>query len=118
MTNRKSIFELVTFDFSRMGKSSHIHTLTSNLQIVFPSPSNAKKREDKHNTVTQEPLGDLVLCPMRFAAGFVRRIWSYKGTDSSTRISTYISNGIIEHAASTWVIDALCKMVGAIGEPT
>jgi hypothetical protein len=43
-----------------------------------------QKQEDKHDTITQESSGDLVLCPMRFAAGLVRRIWSYKGTDSNT----------------------------------
>jgi hypothetical protein len=56
------------------------------------------------------------LCPVRFAAGLVRPIWSYKGTNSSTRISTYISNGIIEHVTSRWVINALRDVVEAIGE--
>ncbi len=46
-----------------------------------------QKREDKHDTITQESSGNLVLCPVRFAAGLVRRIWSYKGTDSNTRVS-------------------------------
>jgi hypothetical protein len=75
-----------------------------------------QKREDKHDTVTQESLGDSVLCPMRFAAGLVRRIWSYKEMDSSTQISTCMSNGIIKHVTSMRVIDALRNVVGAIGE--
>jgi hypothetical protein len=53
---------------------------------------------------------------MRFAAGLVRRIWSYKGTDSNTRVSAYISNGVVKHVASAQVIIALQDVVGAIGE--
>jgi hypothetical protein len=75
-----------------------------------------QKQEDKHDTITQESSGDLVLCPVRFAAGLVRHIWSYKGTDSNTRVSTYISNGVVEHVASSQVINALRDVVGAIGE--
>ncbi len=77
---------------------------------------NCQKREDKHNTVTQESSRDSVLCPVRFVAGLVRRIWSYKRTDSSTWISTYISNTIIEHVQSMQVINALHNVVGAIGK--
>jgi hypothetical protein len=51
-----------------------------------------QKQKDKHNTIAQESSGDLVLCPMRFAAGLVRRIWSYKETDINTRVSAYISS--------------------------
>jgi hypothetical protein len=58
-----------------------------------------QKQEDKHNTITQESSGDLVLCPVRFAAGLVRHTWSYKGTDSNTRVSTYISNGVVKYVA-------------------
>ncbi len=75
-----------------------------------------QKQEDKHNTITQESSGDLVLCPMRFAAGLVRRIWSYKETDSNTRVSAYISNGVVKHVALAQEINALQDVVGAIGE--
>ncbi len=57
-----------------------------------------------------------MLCPMRFAAGLVWRIWSYKGTDSNTRVSAYISNGVVKHVALAQVINALQDMVGAICE--
>jgi hypothetical protein len=60
----------------------HIHTdleFADCVSITFER----QKREDKHNTITQESSGDSVLCPVRFAAGLVRRIWSYKGTDST-----------------------------------
>jgi hypothetical protein len=53
---------------------------------------------------------------MRFAAGLVQRIWSYNGTDSNTRVSAYISNGVVEHVALAQVINALRDVVGAIGE--
>ncbi len=53
---------------------------------------------------------------MRFAAGLSRRVWSYKGTDSSTQISTYIHNSIIEHIKSTQIINALCNVVDIIRE--
>jgi hypothetical protein len=66
--------------------------------------------------VTQESLGDSVLCPVRFAIGLVRHIWSYKGPESSTWISTYITNRTIEHVTSMQVIIALRNVVGAIGE--
>jgi hypothetical protein len=56
-----------------------------------------QKREEKLKTVTQESLGDSVLCPVRFAAGLVQRIWSYKKMDSSTQVSAYVRNGIVEH---------------------
>jgi hypothetical protein len=75
-----------------------------------------QKQEDKHNMITQESSGDLVLCPVRFAAGLVRRIWSYKGTDSNTQVSACISNGVVKHVASAQVINALQNVVGAIGE--
>jgi hypothetical protein len=75
-----------------------------------------QKQEDKHNTITQESSGDLVLCAMRFAAGPVRCIWSYKGTDSNTRVSAYISNGVVDHVASAQVINALRDVVESIGE--
>ncbi len=41
--DKQNNYAFVTFVFSRMGNLFHIHTLTSNLQIVFPSPLNAKK---------------------------------------------------------------------------
>jgi hypothetical protein len=66
-----------------------------------------QKQEEKHNTITQESSGNLVLCPVRFAAGLVRCIWSYKRIDSNTRVSTYISNRIVKHVASAQVINAL-----------
>ncbi len=75
-----------------------------------------QKQEDKHNTITQESSGDLVLCLVRFAAGLVQCIWSYKGTDSNTQVSAYISNKVVEHVASAQVINALQDVVGAIGE--
>jgi hypothetical protein len=75
-----------------------------------------QKQEDKHNIITQESSGDSVLCPVRFAAGLVRRIWSYKGTDSNTKVSAYISNGVVKHVASAQVINALQDVVGAICE--
>jgi hypothetical protein len=75
-----------------------------------------QKREEKHDTVTQESLGDSELSPVWFAAGLDRCIWSYKGTDSSTQVSAYIRNNIGEHVTSTQVINALHDVVGAIGE--
>ncbi len=57
-----------------------------------------------------------MLCPVRFATGLVRHIWSYKGTDSNTRVSAYISNGVVKHVASAQVINALQDVEGAIGE--
>ncbi len=75
-----------------------------------------QKQEDKHARITHESSEDLVLCPVRFTAGLVQRIWSYKGTDSNTRVSGYISNRVVEHVTSAQVINALCDMVGAIGE--
>jgi hypothetical protein len=75
-----------------------------------------QKRDDKKNTITQESLGDSVLYPVRFAAGLVRRIWSYNGADSSTHILTYINVGIVNHVTSTQVINSLQDMVGGMGE--
>jgi hypothetical protein len=75
-----------------------------------------QKQKDKHNMITQESSGDLVLCPVRFAAGLVRHILSYKGTDSNTQVSAYISNGVVKHMALAQVINALGDVVGAIGE--
>jgi hypothetical protein len=77
--------------------------LTDCVSITFER----QKQEDKHNMITQESSGDSVLCPMRFAAGLVRRIWSYKGTDSNTQVSAYISNRVVEHMALAQVINAL-----------
>ncbi len=71
---------------------------------------------DTHNTITHESSGDLVLCPVRFVAGLVQRIWSYKGTDSNTRVSAYISNGVVKHVTSAQVIKSLCNVVEAIRE--
>ncbi len=53
---------------------------------------------------------------MRFAAGLVRHTWSYKGADSNTRVSAYISNGVVKYVALAQVINALQDVVGAIGE--
>jgi hypothetical protein len=75
-----------------------------------------QKRDDKNDTITQESSGDSVLCPMRFVAGLVRRIWSYKRTDSNTHVSAYISNGEVTHATSNQVINSLRDVVGAMGE--
>ncbi len=66
--------------------------------------------------IAHESSGDLVLCPVRLAAGLVWRIWSYKGTDSNTRVSAYINNGVVKHVTSAQVINALPDVVGAIGE--
>jgi hypothetical protein len=75
-----------------------------------------QKREEKHDTVTQESWGDSVLCPVWFTASLFLHIWSYKGMDSSTQVSTYIRNDVVEHVTSTQVINALCGVVGAIGK--
>jgi hypothetical protein len=93
-----------------METSSHTHIPTLNLRIVSPSLLNVR---NKRTSMTS---GDLVLCPVWFAAGLVRRIWSNKGTDSNTRVSAYISNGVVKHVASAQVINALQDVVGAIGE--
>ncbi len=75
-----------------------------------------QKREEKNDTVTQEASGDSVLCPVRFAAGLVRQIRSYPNTNSNTKISTYISNGMVRNVKSVHVINALRNVVGAIGK--
>jgi hypothetical protein len=75
-----------------------------------------QKRQDKNDMVTQEATGDSVICPIRFAAGLVRRIGSYPGTSSSTNISAYTSNGSVDHVTSQQVINALRNALGAIGE--
>jgi hypothetical protein len=75
-----------------------------------------QKRQDKNDRVTQKATGDSVLCPIRFAAGLVRRIGSYPGTSSSTKISAYMSNGSVDHVTSQQVINALRNALGAIGE--
>jgi hypothetical protein len=75
-----------------------------------------QKRDDKNDTITQEPSGDSVLCPMQFAAGLVWRIWSYKGTDSNTHVSAYISNGELAHVTLNQVINSLRDVVGAMGK--
>jgi hypothetical protein len=75
-----------------------------------------QKRQDKHNTITQEATGDSVLCPVRFLAGFVRCIKSYPGTSSNTNVSAYTSNGSVEHVTSRQLINALRNSMGAIGK--
>ncbi len=75
-----------------------------------------QKRQDKHDTVTQEATGDSALCPVRFTAGLVRYITSYPGTSSNTNVSAYMSNGSVEHLTSRQVINALCNSVCAIGK--
>jgi hypothetical protein len=75
-----------------------------------------QKRQDKHNTVTREETGDSVLFPAHFAAGLVRCITSYPGTLPSSNVSTYMSNGSIEHVTSRQVINSLRYAVCAIGE--
>jgi hypothetical protein len=75
-----------------------------------------QKRQDKHNTVTQEATGDSVLCPVRFAAGLVRCITSYPGTSPNTNISTYMSNSSVKHLTSGQVINTLHDAICAIGK--
>ncbi len=75
-----------------------------------------QKRQDKLDTVTQEATGDSVLCPVRFAAGLVRRIKSYPGTSSNTNVSAYMSNGSVKHITSWQVINAIGNAICAIGE--
>ncbi len=57
-----------------------------------------------------------MLCPVRFAAGLVRRIRSYSGTDTNTHVLAYMTNGTIAHVTSAQVVNALRDVVGAIGE--
>ncbi len=73
-----------------------------------------QKRQDKHDTITQEATGDSVLCPVHFAAGLVRRIKSYPGTSSNTNVSAYMSNGSVKHIISRQVINALHDAMGTI----
>jgi hypothetical protein len=75
-----------------------------------------QKRDEKNNMITQESSGDSVLCPVRFAARLVWQIWSYKGTDSNTHISAYISNRKVDHVTSNQVINSLKDVVSAMGE--
>ncbi len=75
-----------------------------------------QKRDNKNNTITQESSGDSVLCPVQFAAGLIRQIWSYKGTDSNTHVSAYISNREVTHVTSKQVINSLRDVVGMMGE--
>jgi hypothetical protein len=75
-----------------------------------------QKRQDKHNTFTQEATDDSALFPIGFAAGLIRCITSYPGTSSNTNISAYMSNGSVEHVTSLKVIEALRDAVCAIGE--
>ena len=92
---------------------SHPHLeLADCVSITFKH----QKRDNKNNTITQESSGDSVLCPMRFTAGLVQQIWSYKGTDSNTHVSAYISNGEVTHVTSKQVINSLRDMVGVMGE--
>jgi hypothetical protein len=82
------------------------------ISLTFKS----QKRQDKNDTVTQEATGNSVFCPIRFAAGLVRRIGSYPGTSLDTNISAYMSNGSIDHVMSQQVINALRNAMGTIGE--
>ncbi len=75
-----------------------------------------QNRQDKNDTVTHEATGNLVLCPIRFAAGLVRCMGSYLGTSSNTNVSAYMSNGSVNHVMSLQVINALCNTVSAIRE--
>jgi hypothetical protein len=82
------------------------------ISLTFES----QKRQDKHDTVTQEATGDSVLCPVRFAAGLVRHIMSYPGTSPNTNVSAYMSNGSVKHIPCWKVINALHDAVCAIGK--
>jgi hypothetical protein len=83
-----------------------------NVSITFER----QKREQKHDTITHEASGDSVLCPVRFAAGLVRRIWSYSGTDTDTHVLAYMTNETIAHVTSAQVVNSLRDVVGTIGE--
>ncbi len=83
-----------------------------NVAITFKR----QKRDLEHDTITHEATGDSVLCPVRFAAGLVRRIRSYPSTDSNTHVSAYMNNGGIADVTSAQVVNVLRDVVGAIGE--
>jgi hypothetical protein len=92
---------------------SHPHIdFADNVAITFER----QKREQKHDTITHEATGDSVLCPVRFAAGLVRRIRSYPSTDSNTHVSAYMNSGEIADVTSAQVVNALRDAIGAIGE--
>jgi hypothetical protein len=59
---------------------------------------------------------DVLLCPVRAAAAIVRRIKHYPGCSINSPISTVLNVGIIEHATSQHMIDALRDAASAIGE--
>ncbi len=75
-----------------------------------------QKRQDKHDTITQEATGDSALCPICFAAGLIERITSYPGTSSNTNVSAYMSKGSVEHVTSRQVINALRDAICTIGK--
>jgi hypothetical protein len=75
-----------------------------------------QKRQDKHDTITQEATGDSALCPICFTAGLVRRITSYPDTSSHINVFAYMSNGSVEHVTSRKVINALRDAVCTIGK--
>jgi hypothetical protein len=75
-----------------------------------------QKRQDMHDTVTQEVTGDSALCLVSFAADLIRHIMSYPGTSSNTNLSAYMSNSSVKHVTSWQVINALRYAVCAFGK--
>ncbi len=75
-----------------------------------------QKKDEKMDTITLMASKDILLCRVRAAAAIVQRIKNYPSCSINSPISTILNGGIIEHATSQHVINALRDTASAIGE--
>ena len=75
-----------------------------------------QKKEEKNDTVHHKSSGDAIMCPVKAAAGLVRRIRGYPGTDGDTPVSALLVGSKITHVTSKQMVGYLRDAVKAIGE--
>ena len=75
----------------------------------------SQKNEERNDIVNQYRTNDEILCPVKAWAAVVTRIRSYKHTNDSTTVNTYLSDGKLLHLTSANVRLSLRRATIALG---
>jgi hypothetical protein len=102
--------------FSKDGNIIHhsnpnLH-LADSVSLTFES----QKNDEKNETVTQWTTEQILLCPVKQWAAIVKRISSYPGSSTRTKVSAVLVHGRISHITQKQVNDALRDGVKSYGE--
>ena len=113
---RTDILRLRNVRFVKNGKVLHHDSALLHLSDCIAVTFEMQKKDEKSDTVHHKATNNANMCPVRAAAGIVRRIRNYKDSNDDTPISSVSIRGRNSNVTSKQMTSALQDTIRVIGE--